>query len=151
MICHEGIFVFESKNYSGWIFGSEEQKNWTQVLPAGRGKSNKIYFYNPVRQNKAHIRELKKHISINVPIWSVIVFSERCTLKKVQIECEEIKVVKRNYLLYTINEVCRKVNEKTLTESDIENIYELLYPYTQTDEALKRKHIENIKKGHNLP
>lgn len=28
---HEsGIYVFESKNYSGWIFGSENQKYWTQ-------------------------------------------------------------------------------------------------------------------------
>ena len=23
MICSKGLFVFESKNYSGWIFGSE--------------------------------------------------------------------------------------------------------------------------------
>ena len=24
-----GIFVIEAKNYSGWIFGSAEQKTWT--------------------------------------------------------------------------------------------------------------------------
>lgn len=26
MICRKGLFVFESKNYSGWIFGNEKQK-----------------------------------------------------------------------------------------------------------------------------
>ena len=24
-----GIYVFESKNYSGWVYGSESQKQWT--------------------------------------------------------------------------------------------------------------------------
>ena len=33
MICKKGIFVFESKNYSGWIFGSEQQLYWYQTLP----------------------------------------------------------------------------------------------------------------------
>ncbi|NLK22184.1 MAG: NERD domain-containing protein [Epulopiscium sp.] len=26
------MYVFESKNYSGWIFGNEKDKNWTQML-----------------------------------------------------------------------------------------------------------------------
>lgn len=31
MIHEKGVFVFESKNYSGWIFGSADQLNWTQA------------------------------------------------------------------------------------------------------------------------
>jgi len=27
----DGIFVIETKNYKGWIFGSENQKQWIQV------------------------------------------------------------------------------------------------------------------------
>lgn len=33
MLHESGIYVFESKNYSGWIFGTENQKQWTQTLP----------------------------------------------------------------------------------------------------------------------
>ena len=45
VLLHEsGIYVFESKNYSGWIFGTETQRYWTQTLPAGRGRSQKINF-----------------------------------------------------------------------------------------------------------
>ena len=51
MIHHKGIFVFESKNYSGWIFGSETQRMWTQTLPKGRKRSHKESFYNPIIQN----------------------------------------------------------------------------------------------------
>ena len=36
MIHEKGIFVFESKNYSGWIFGSADQLNWTQSLQNGK-------------------------------------------------------------------------------------------------------------------
>lgn len=35
MIHEKGIFVFESKNYSGWIFGSEDQLKWTQCFKSG--------------------------------------------------------------------------------------------------------------------
>ena len=32
MLSAKGLFVFESKNYSGWIFGSERQPKWYQTL-----------------------------------------------------------------------------------------------------------------------
>lgn len=31
-----GIIVFEVKDYSGWIFGNEHQKYWTQILAYGK-------------------------------------------------------------------------------------------------------------------
>jgi hypothetical protein len=31
-----GIVVFEIKEYSGWIFGTEDQRNWMQVLAYGK-------------------------------------------------------------------------------------------------------------------
>ena len=56
MIHSSGIFVFESKNYSGWIFGNEKASTWTQTLAVGRGKpAEKEHFYNPIRQNELHI------------------------------------------------------------------------------------------------
>ena len=44
-----GIVVFEVKEYSGWIFGNQNQRNWTQLLAYGK---QKYYFYNPIFQNK---------------------------------------------------------------------------------------------------
>lgn len=32
MLSPMGIYVFESKNYSGWIFGNEKSRYWTQTL-----------------------------------------------------------------------------------------------------------------------
>ena len=77
MISPKGLFVFESKNYSGWIFGSENQKNWYQTLPAGRGRSHKENFYNPIMQNRSHIKHLKAFLGTDIPVRSIIVFSDR--------------------------------------------------------------------------
>ena len=85
MIHQSGIYVFESKNYSGWIFGSEDSKNWTQTLPSGR-KAHKEYFLNPIIQNKVHIKWLVKLIGEESPIHSIIVFSERCTLRGIDLK-----------------------------------------------------------------
>ena len=52
-----GIVVFEIKEYGGWIFGNENQRNWTQILAYGK---RKYQFYNPILQNKKHIDDLKK-------------------------------------------------------------------------------------------
>ena len=57
----KGLFVIESKNYSGWIFGNESHKQWTQTLPIGYGESHKERFYNPIMQNATHIRAIRKH------------------------------------------------------------------------------------------
>ncbi len=70
VINSRGIFVVETKNYSGNIYGSDEQYEWTQVFNYGKVKNK---FYNPVKQNATHIYRIKQILS-DFPIYSVIVF-----------------------------------------------------------------------------
>ncbi len=142
MIYKSGIYVFESKNYSGWIFGDENHKNWTQSLPQGRG-SKKEYFFNPVWQNKLHIQCLKNVIGNEIPVHSIVAFSERCTLKKIEVK-SDIIVVKRDCVAQEVSNINSKYRD-ALTETDIGEIYNKLYPYTQISEEVKKAHIENIK------
>lgn len=146
MIHAKGLFVFESKNYSGWIFGSEHQKNWYQTLPQGRGRSHKAAFYNPVMQNGTHIKHLKTLLGEEVPMHSIITFSERCTLKKVEITSGDVQVINRDRVYQTVAEVCGKMDAPALEQARIDEIYAILYPYTQVDAAAKAKHIEHIEK-----
>ena len=48
------IFVIETKNYQGWIFASERQKQWTQTI-----YQRKHRFQNPLHQNYKHIKVLQ--------------------------------------------------------------------------------------------
>ena len=82
LVTSEGIIVFEVKDYSGWIFGSGNNTNWTQVLSYGK---KKYKFYNPIKQNNNHISELKKTLKQfeNIPFFSVIIFFGDCELKEI--------------------------------------------------------------------
>ena len=146
MISSKGIYVFESKNYSGWIFGSENKKYWYQTLAAGRNGVHKESFYNPVMQNATHIKHLKNLLSENIPIWSVIVFSDRCTLKSININSKNVYVIKRNNLSNTVIRIREIAGKDTLDENKIVEIYNKLFPYTQVEQTVKLQHIANIKK-----
>lgn len=50
-----GIFVIETKDYTGWIFASPDDRYWTQVLYRA-----KFRFQNPIRQNHVHARAIQK-------------------------------------------------------------------------------------------
>lgn len=150
MICSKGIFVFESKNYSGWIFGSEGQKNWCQTLPIGRDRSHKEYFYNPIMQNQSHIKHLKEFLGAQVLMHSIIVFSDRCTLKNVQVKSNDVRVINRYNVAPVVANICNQIPTDLLSESDITNLYNKLYPYTQVDNIAKAQHIAHIQNNLNL-
>ena len=144
MIHEKGIFVFESKNYSGWIFGQKEDQKWTQTFKNGK----KYKFYNPIKQNKTHcdaICEITK-----VPkqyVMSYVVFSERCKLKVVPDNEMYLTIIKRNRL---IDEICRDLDYRnTVFSHEVVNAYHKGFAYYLDNEELKKKHRDNIdeKKG----
>ena len=65
VVCRYGIFVIETKDYSGWIFGSEDQRTWTQSFKGGRWSgSQKFHFQNPIRQNWRHIYTMADRLEL---------------------------------------------------------------------------------------
>jgi len=65
-----GVFVIETKNISGWIFGSERQASWTQSFPKG-----KVSFQNPLRQNFLHVKVLQELLGLEQgALFSIVVF-----------------------------------------------------------------------------
>lgn len=72
-----GLFVLETKNMRGWIFGNEHQAQWTQ----------KIYryttrFQNPLRQNYKHVKAIEALLQVPPEtIHSVVTFVGNSTFK----------------------------------------------------------------------
>lgn len=146
LIGQSGIYVFESENYSGWIFGSENSRMWTQTLPQGRDrKAHKEQFLNPIYQNKLHIQCLSEILHKKVPMHSIIVFSERCKFKNLDIHNDSAEVIHRNEVGHIVNKIHLKYGN-ILTEDEIDTIYKQLYPYTQVSEQVKQEHIRAIEK-----
>jgi len=141
MISNTGIYVFESKNYSGWIFGDEKNKNWTQTLQ----NKQKNKFYNPIWQNKGHISALKSVVGMDEKTFkSYIIFSKRCTLKRINVTSPDVKVIKRNTLLKTIK-VDIGNSPQLLADHQINEIYFNLSKYALADLQTQKDHIEAIK------
>lgn len=72
-----GVFVIETKNFSGWIFGSERDATWTQTFRRARTQ-----FQNPLRQNFAHVKTLEALLQLpTTAIHSVVVFTGAARFK----------------------------------------------------------------------
>lgn len=142
MLHETGIYVFESKNYSGWIFGDEKGQYWTQCL----NPKTKNRFYNPILQNKTHIKALKEYLHLTeeqTPI-SYIVFSQRCEFKKVCERSENTIVVQRPDMLKSLR---RKIKDRPaiFTREQIDQMYDELLPLTDVTTEEKEKHVETIQ------
>jgi len=72
LISTKGIFVIETKHYTGWIFANPESKKWAQVL-----YRNKHLFQNPLFQNYKHVKEIQHIFHFLKPkhIHNIVVFS----------------------------------------------------------------------------
>lgn len=70
IVCKKGIFVIETKNYSGSIKASTNAKNWTQHIGG-----HEYQFYNPIRQNEGHLSSLRYLLkSKKYPMYNKVVF-----------------------------------------------------------------------------
>ncbi|WP_157796564.1 nuclease-related domain-containing protein [Bacillus sp. FJAT-45037] len=141
-ICETGIYVVESKNYSGWIFGDERRKNWTQTLPNKR----KYPFFNPVWQNAAHLNAIQSTLEVEDHLLhSYIVFSKRCTLKNIHVTTPRVEVMKRNELLKVLSTE-RQISAPVLTNFQINQYYYKLKAFTKADQATKVRHMQDVQR-----
>jgi hypothetical protein len=77
IISRYGVFVVETKNMSGWIFGREDDPFWTKI-----NRWNKLKFQNPLLQNASHIRALSSVARIAPEkMHSIVLFRGKCSLR----------------------------------------------------------------------
>ena len=78
VVSRYGLFVIETKNYRGKIYGSENSKVWT-YYPGGK----KTTFQNPLRQNYLHTRSLADILEIpHEVVRPAVVFCGECSFKQ---------------------------------------------------------------------
>ena len=115
IVSNFGVFVVETKNYSGWIFGDDTSRYWTQVIYKRKEK-----FYNPIRQNLGHIKALKKVLADypNLLYIPIVVFSINADLKTKTSN----HVVYSTKLLKTI----RRYDESVISDTEKKDIAQRL-------------------------
>lgn len=143
LLLHErGIFVFECKDYGGWIFGHKEQTQWT-VTYANGGKHR---LYNPMKQNMTHCKALSAFLGFPLEqIASYIVFSDRGELKQVPEDTYMRKVTQLRNLSYLLKWDLG-MHPIVFSPEEIDTIYQMLYPQTQVTRDQKEQHVERVKR-----
>jgi hypothetical protein len=130
-----GIFCIETKSYSGWIFGNARQQHWTQVLYRYKKK-----FYNPLRQNYAHIKAVEAIVSPKypkVPIRGFIAFPR----------AEKLNISGTNAVGH-VNDVLVKImalNAPVLSLADRFAIVGLLLNANIRDKQARKLHNESVR------
>lgn len=139
LLSPHGIFVIETKNYTGWIFGSEDQRNWTQTI-----YKKKSRFYNPVMENNTHIKALQNYLNMDVTFHSIIVFSNAATFKFNE-SFQQAHVIQTKHLKRTIKQyTTQKISDEQL--SGISKMLHTLIPETkQQKKEIKKRHLEHVK------
>lgn len=133
VINSSGIYVIETKNYKGRIYGDDYQLQWTQVLNYGKVKNR---FYSPVKQNYKHICVIKHFLPEYVSVNSLIVFIRGNT-----------EYIKSNYVCspWDINRRMSIHSDYTLSPYEMRSIYETLLNKNISDTISRWKHTENVK------
>lgn len=112
VIYKKGIFCIETKNIEGLILGMPHIKDWKVYV------GNQSYeIYNPLLQNKGHIKILEQFLNRN-DIHSIVVFTKSNKPKdcgKEVLNLEELKDYVKNY-------EC----EKELSSDEMKNILDKL-------------------------
>ena len=133
VISEYGIFVIETKNYTGLIVGNEYDEKWKECL----GK-RKYYFNNPIHQNYGHVKALETLLNIEEDKFIPIVcFSNTCRLK-----------VNSNSTVLNLRRLRRIMKNFYKPLIDVENMYYIKDVILQNNikgYRNRRNHIKNIK------
>ncbi len=130
-----GIFVIETKNCKGWIFGHENSEKWTQNL-----YGYKYPLVNPVRQNRAHIRAIRQTLSDvgRYPVISIVAFSGKASLN---VTVERAHVIYWRDLASTI----KQYRTEVIDDEQVQRIAATLQQANVTTADRNREHVKQVR------
>jgi restriction system protein len=129
-----GLFVVETKNLKGWIFGSPHQKTWTQKIFRHTNT-----FQNPLHQNYKHVKTVQSILGLkDEQIYSVVVFVGNSTFKTAM---PENVTYRMGYIRYI-----KSKRHQVLSESEVLEIKDKIQNnrLAQSFETVK-VHINNVR------
>jgi len=135
VVSNYGIFCIETKAYAGWIFGNAKDDYWIQVI-----YRHKERFYNPLRQNYAHVKAIEELILARYPkaqVISLVAFPD----------AGKLKISGTDLVGYT-RDVIRKIktfDRPILSDSERDGIYEMLDHTNVLDKEARKAHIKGVK------
>lgn len=130
-----GLFIVETKNKSGWIFGSENQSQWTQVL-----FNSRYAFQNPLHQTYRQKKTLAEFLGVNEShIHTVVFFVGDCTFKT---------RLPGNVITSGIGSYIRNFRDHVFSPQETNIIVKNLEEHNSTSALRKNDHLQSLRERH---
>ena len=133
VISTRGIFVIETKNMKGWIYGSPNADYWTKNM-----YGNKYYFYNPMKQNFSHVLALKSVLGVSYDKFIPLV---------VFLDCATLKSRYYGQVLYAseLLDYILGFKNQYFTDEEVKELVTRLSLANNTDEETRKEHVKSVK------
>jgi restriction system protein len=133
-----GVFVIETKYLTGWIFGDERSRRWTQVIFRKRYR-----FQNPLHQNYKHLKAVQTLLDLEPRcLHSVVVFVGNGKFKTAM----PPNVLKRRRLIPYI----KSKTGILLSDAQVKDSIRTLDEHG-TKPATRRTHVRNLRNNARTP
>lgn len=132
-----GIFVVETKNISGWIFGNADQRTWTQVL-----HRKKYKFHNPIWQNHGHVKVVQSLLGVEEQyVYNVVAF----------VGSAEAKTAMPSNVAWGMADLGRLVgsrNNRVFSSEEVADFErKIKHASLENSRSQKREHIRNVEQA----
>ncbi len=135
LVSKYGIFVIETKNIQGWIYGDPQNDKWTQNI-----YGNKSQFQNPLKQNYRHTKCLAEFLKIdNNLIRSVVFFIGDCEFKT---------PMPSNVLNKGLSFYIKEFTRECINKNQVEEIKDRLLMLKQDKSLNHRTHLVSLRERH---
>jgi restriction system protein len=132
-----GIFVIETKNMQGWIFGDAYQDRWTQTI-----YKYKSQFQNPLRQNYRHTQCLAEFLGLDHQLfYPVIMFIGDCKLKT---------GVPPNVMTSGLIPYLRGISTPVLTQEQVDEAEKRLLALRRGGRISRSEHLHSLEVRHSV-
>lgn len=130
-----GLFIVETKNKKGWIFGSGDQSKWTQSI---YGK--KYSFQNPLRQTFRQKTILSEYLELSdSTIHTVVFFVGDCRFKT---------RLPENVISSGLGKYIRQFQDRIFAPHDINRIVGKLEKHVSESSLTTRDHVRSLRERH---
>jgi restriction system protein len=135
LVSPHGLFIVETKNIKGWIFGSENQPKWTQSL-----YRKKYSFQNPLRQTFRQKKILSEYLDLDESIIQTVVYFVG--------DCKFKTQLPANVLNSGLGRYIKHFRNRILSPEAVDRVITALEQHVSESTLTTRDHVRSLRERH---
>ena len=138
LLLPSGIFIIETKNMKGWIFGDAKSKTSTQQIYKHKSK-----FQNPLHQNYKHVKTIESLLELDdTQVHNIVVFVGNATFKT--------QIPQGVYGILKLRKFLKGQTGNNFSHNKLQEYFNILKSQKQKNTIKNNyNHVKNLKEKYN--